>query len=194
VSKKFLAFDVETGGIDETKSSLLSAFFVVLDENFNAIEELELNIKNEKNEPYQVTAEALKINGINLVDLHTSNKSVSRGLASVMLNDFLYKHSMENGFSKPLLPLGHNVNFDIKFINQHLMTKEIWDKYVSYKLRDTATLANSLKDKGIIPDSNRARLEDLAKFFNLNVEKSKLHSARMDVIVTVAVYQEMLKK
>jgi DNA polymerase III alpha subunit (gram-positive type) len=187
----YLAFDTETGGLDPKKTSLLTAYFAVLDENFNAIAELDLKIKGDKNEIYHVTGEALKINGINLSELHNENRNVTKGLAAVQLSDLIRTHSGEG--QAPLIPIGHNVNFDIGFINEHLIPKEMWDRYVSYHLLDTASAANFLKAKGLIPQTVRGSLASLAKHYNIDVSKGTLHNAKMDTVVAVAILQAMLK-
>lgn len=187
---KYLAFDTETGGLDPKKSSLLTAYFAVLDENFNAIAELDLKIKNEKNEIYQVTGEALKINGINLAEHHNENRNSTKGLAAVQLKDLLHTHLVDND---TLIPIGHNVDFDIGFIQEHLLPKELWDRYVSYRKLDTAVIGNFLKAKKIIPSNTSGSLGGLAKFFKIDIGKGSLHNAKIDTVVTVALLQEMLK-
>jgi DNA polymerase III alpha subunit (gram-positive type) len=183
-----LCFDCETGGINPKESSLLTVYFVVLDDKYNAVEELELTIKNEKNEPYKVTGEALGINKINLVELHKNG--ISRGEAALKVADLIMKHS-NNGKDK-LICLGHQINFDIGFINEHLVNQEIWQKYVSYRTLDTATIANFLKLKGSIPKEVPGSLSSLAKHFQLNMDFELAHNAKFDVLMTVAIFEKML--
>lgn len=188
---KYLAFDTETGGLDPKKTSLLTAYFAVLDENFNAIEELDLKIKGDKNEIYHVTGEALKINGINLAELHGENRNLTKGLAALQVSDLIRKHSEEG--KTPLIPIGHNVDFDIGFVNEHLIPKDLWDRYVSYRKLDTSSTANFLKAKKIIPDNISGKLESLAKFFNIDIGKGSYHNAKIDTVVCVKLLEAMLK-
>ena len=189
---KYLAIDTETGSLDPKKGSLLTLYAVVLDDNFNAVAELDLKIKNDKYEPYQVTGEALKINGINLAEHHADNRNCTKGLAALQLNDMINKYS-EGGNNK-LVPLGHNVGFDIGFINEHLVPKDIWNRYVDYHVMDTSIVAGYLKAKGIIPKEVKMNLGSLAKHFGINTDKGLLHSAKWDTVVMVSLYQAMLKK
>jgi DNA polymerase III epsilon subunit-like protein len=187
----YIAMDTETGGIDPKKASLLTAYFAILDENFNAIAELDLKIKNDKNEVYQVTGEALKINGINLAEHHANNRNCTKGLAAIQLSDLITKYSE---FGKELLtPIGHNLAFDVGFVNEHLVPKDLWDRSVSYRVLDTAVIANFLKIKGVIPKETSGSLSGLAKFFGINTEAGALHSAKFDTIVTVSLLEKMLK-
>jgi DNA polymerase III epsilon subunit-like protein len=188
---KFIAFDVETGGLDPKKSSLLTLYAVILDENFNAIAELDLKIKNEKGEVYQVTGEALKINGIDLAEHHNNNRNSTKGLAALQLSDLISAHS--NNEQDKLIPIGHNVSFDIGFILEHLIPKEIWDRHVSYKTLDTATIANFLKVKKVIPDNVSTSLGVLAKYFQIDTSKGLLHSSKWDTLITVMLLEKMLK-
>jgi DNA polymerase III alpha subunit (gram-positive type) len=186
---KYLAFDTETGGLDPEQASLLTAYFAVLDENFNAIAELDLKIKNDKNELYHVTGEALKINGINLVEHHGDNRNSTKGIASLQLKDLLHA----NFTDEALIPIGHNVDFDIGFIQKHLIPKELWDRYVSYRKLDTAVIGNFLKAKKIIPSNISGSLGGLAKFFKIDIGTGSLHNAKIDTVVCVSLLQEMLK-
>ena len=187
--EKFLAFDVETGGLDPNKASLLTAYFAVLDENFDAIDELSLEIKNNsENDQYHVSAKALELNRIDLVQLQKNGISVDN--AKLKLIDLIMKHSEDGKFR--LMPLGHNVNFDIGFVQAHLIPKEIWDKYVSYRLADTASFGIFLQRvKKVIPPNVRGDLKSLAKYFGIDVEKGDLHTAKFDTVVAVLLLQAM---
>jgi DNA polymerase III epsilon subunit-like protein len=189
----YLAFDTETGGLDPKKTSLLTAYFAVLDENFNAIAELDLKIKGDKNEIYHVTGEALKINGINLVELHDENRNVTKGLAALQLKDLLHKHTVGMNGISPLIPVGHNVDFDIGFVQEHLIPKDLWETYVSYRKLDTSSTANFLKAKKVIPDNISGKLESLAKYFKIDIGKGSYHNAKIDTVVCVALLQKMLE-
>lgn len=186
--EQFLAFDVETGGLDPEKTSLLTAYFAVLDENFNALEELDLKIRNDnENEIYHVSAKALEINKINLVALQ--KEGVSKDVAKLKLVDLINKYS-EGGKAK-LKPLGHNVGFDIGFVKTHLIPEHIWRQYVDYHLADTASFAELLKIQKKIPRNVSSRLESLCKFFNIDTTRGEVHSSKFDTILAVALLQAM---
>jgi DNA polymerase III alpha subunit (gram-positive type) len=186
-----LAFDTETGGLDPSKTSLLTAYFVMLNENLEAIDELELNIKKEKREAYSVTAEALEINKINLIELHNAKESVTVDVARLKLFDFLKKHRADG--ANLIVPMAHNFTFDIGFVYEHLMPKETWDKFVDYHVLDTAVEANFLKRKGKIPKNIPTSLNALAKYFKMDLSRGALHTAKFDTVLMVGVLEEMMK-
>ena len=183
----FLAFDCETGGL-ESDRSLLTAYFIAYDQNFNVLGELDLKIKPDSGEPYLVNAEALGINGINLVE--HDKVAIPLKEAKAQLYNFLTTHKPE-GKGK-LIPIGHTVDFDIGYIQNHMLSQKVWDNFVSYHLVDTACIATVMKLLGLIPRSEKTRLTNLAALFDVSLTNA--HNAKADTIATVKVLRAMLKK
>lgn len=213
---KYLVTDVETGGFEGT--SLLSAYFGVLDENLNLLDELELFVRPD-NRQYVVTAEALAINKINLIE--HEKKAVTYKEAGTLLFNFLQKNSTnvqyinEVGIPLPqiapgaiytysnkpailtestitkLEPIGHNVAFDIQRIKKDLISEGSWLKFVSYRVLDTGVIGNYLKKKGRIPSEISGSLSSYADHFG--IDKSKAHDAKGDCEMTVEVFKHMLR-
>ena len=215
---KYLALDCETGGFEGT--SLLSLYCGVYDESFTLLDELELFLRP-KDHIYNVTAEALAINKINLIEHET--KAIPYNEGGTLLYNFLQKNSMEVKFFIPsgtdlnidnlngglikiivtpeaqpyeqtfekLEPLGHNVSGDIRLVKEFLVSPGSYDKYVSYRVQDTGTVGNFLKKQGKIPKEISGSLGSYATHFG--IDNSKAHDAKGDVQMTVAVYKEMLK-
>jgi DNA polymerase III epsilon subunit-like protein len=214
---KYLALDCETGGFEGT--SLLSLYCGVYDESFTLLDELELFLRP-KDHIYHVTAEALGINKINLIEHET--KAIPYNEGGTKLYDFLNKNSMNVKFFIPeginldkiltgdmvsfvttkeaqpfeatfdkLEPLGHNVSGDIRLVKEFLISPGSYDKYVSYRVQDTGTVGNFLKKQGKIPKEISGSLGSYATHFG--IDNSKAHDAKGDVKMTVAVYKEMLK-
>jgi DNA polymerase III epsilon subunit-like protein len=181
---KFIAFDTETGGLN-TKCSVLSAYFIVFDSNFKSLGELNLKIKPDDGN-YVVTAEALKVNNINLVE---HNKiAVSTTQAKKELLEFL-NNMTESGRFK-LMPVGHNVSFDTQFLLAHLIDSALWNSFISYHSLDTMHVANFLKICGLIPSSQKISLSNLADFFNIKTKQ--LHDAKEDTVACVKVLKKMM--
>ena len=105
----YVAFDNETGGLTKD-CSLLTSHFIIADEQLNVIEELGLVIKPNDHQPYRVQATALAVNKINLIE--HDKVAITQSEAAQKLFLFLKKHS-NNGQIK-LIPIGHNVSFDIE--------------------------------------------------------------------------------
>jgi DNA polymerase III alpha subunit (gram-positive type) len=183
---KYLAFDTETGGTS-TDSSILSCFMAALDKNLQITDTLSLLIKPDDG-IYKVGASALKVNKINLIE-HDKN-AVSYTVAHDRLLMFLRQVSYPGNTS--LIPLGHNVHFDINFICEHILNHKSWHKFVGYRHLDTATFAMCLIEAGILPSSVSPSLEKLANFFQLKLTESETHTAQGDTLLTIKVYKELL--
>lgn len=181
----YLAVDTETGGIGP-EVSLLTAYLAVLDENFEFLGDLDLAIKPD-NDIYHVTAEALKINKIDLVKHQET--AITSGKAGELLREFLISWTT-NGATK-LIPLGHNVAFDMEKIYQNILNKKEAQKYVSYRTLDTGSTGRFLITAGLIPESVTGSLGSYVK--HLGVPQRESHTARGDVEMTVDVMRAMMK-
>jgi len=177
----YIAFDTETGGINPEKSSLLTAYFAILNENLNVVDELSLALKPNDG-IFKVTAEALSINKLDIVQ-HSALATEYQD-AIGMLVSFLSTWT-EDGKYK-LTPIAHNIDFDLGFIWKYLTDKEWWEKYVSYRKLDTAVLANFFKTAGVIGQNQKTGLGDLAKLYDISFETAA-HDARSDVGVMIEV-------
>lgn len=180
----YIAVDTETGGIGP-EVSLLTAYLAILDEKFNIIGELDLAIKPD-DDVYHVTAEALKINGINLIK--HQEVAVTRGKAGELLREFLIKWSDEGKIK--LVPLGHNVAFDMDKIYQNVLNKKEAQKYVSYRTLDTGSTGRFLIAAGRIPETVSGSLGSYVKHFG--VKEREAHTARGDVEMTIDVMKAMM--
>jgi DNA polymerase III alpha subunit (gram-positive type) len=186
MSATYIAVDTETGGIG-SDVSLLTAYIAVLDKQMNIIDELDLAVKPDSG-IYNVTAEALNINKINLIE-HDA-KAITLGKAGELFREFLMKHS-PNGSIK-LLPLGHNVAFDMDKLYQHVLNKKEAQKYISYRVLDTGSTGNFLKAAGLIPEAISGGLGTYAEYYK--VQKREQHIAKNDVLLTIDVMKAMMKQ
>jgi len=181
---KYLALDTETGGFEG--ASLLTAYFMVLNENFEELDNLYLEVKPD-NGQYIVTGQALQVNGI---DLKTHDKrAITYKEAGTKLYSFLNGNSILG--STKLIPVGHNVVFDIMKIQEHLMSKNTWNKFVSYRTLDTGTITRACIAAGLIPSEVSGSLSSVAEHFNINT--SAAHTADGDVLMTVQVLEQLLE-
>lgn len=184
MGNKYIAIDCETGGIG-TDKSLLTAYFGVYDEAFQLRSDLYLHVKPNDG-IYKVTAEALSINKINLVE--HNQEAITEKEAGTRLYDFLYNANI-NGKDK-LIPIGHNVAFDIKFLQEHLVGQGTWEKFVSYRVLDTGVIAQFFKTAGILSEDISGGLGSLAAHYKIS--QSNAHTAKEDAQVTVKVLQNMI--
>lgn len=177
----YICFDTETSGLDP-ECNLLTACFIVLDENLNEIDILNLQIKDDY---YYVSARALEINHINLIE-HTNDKSsVTLLQASKLLYEFLNKN--KRGY--PLVPIGHNLEFDIGFVKK-LLPNGDYNKFISFNKIDTIVLAQFLKLSNQISKYQSISLVNLAQLYNIKIP-GQAHTAEYDTKMTIEVLKHM---
>ncbi len=184
---RYIAMDLESGGIPQG-CSVLSAFFSVLDENMKPLKTLSLKVK--PNDPiYHVTAEALEVNGIDLIE--HDKIAIPYSKAGGLLRDFLIEMSI-SGQTK-LIPLGKNVNGDIKWITESILGAKTWNIYVSYRVWEVTTLALACQRMGKMPYDMSISLGSLVKYFKITGIAGKIHEEEYDTLATVAVSEALLK-
>ena len=184
---RYIAFDCETGGIDDC-TSLLETYFIVLDEDFNELGHLQLLTKpNDGN--YIVTGQGLGVNKINITE--HDKAAITYSQAGTVLRDFLIKHS-ENGKVK-LTPMGHNIAFDVKNVNTNLLSKKNWDMYCSYGTLDSGSIARTLQIRKKIPRSVHIGLGSLMAHFGIKFE-GEAHTGQADIRGTIALIKRMLEE
>lgn len=183
----YIAFDTETGGIP-AECSLLTLYVAALDEDFNIVDEIDLAMKPTPlagGSAYVLQAEGMSVNKIDIIEHDKIAMTYSQ--AGQVFRDFLVKNS-NNGKTK-LVPVGHNVSWDILTINNQLLNKGNFDQYVSWRKLDTGTIAQFFKLCKIIPPSHSGSLGYLADLFEVKFEGEQ-HTARADTLMCV----ELLKK
>lgn len=182
---KYLALDTECGGIGLDKS-LLTAYLAILDENLNTVDYLYLFCCPDDG-IYKVEGKAMEINGINLAQHDKFAKSYKE--CGTLLYDFLKK----NKGDKQLKPLGHGVKFDCGRMTGDLVSQGSWDKFVSYRVLDTGTIAGFAIELGLLPVDMNAGLATLSKYFKVGVQPGTGHDAKQDVELSIGVYRELIK-
>jgi DNA polymerase III alpha subunit (gram-positive type) len=185
--QKYIAFDTETGGLRAKQCSLLTVYFVVLDNDLKTVlGELDLKIKPNAGEPYSVTSEALAVNKINLID--HDKEAITESEASQRLYKFL--NTINPDGQDKLVPVGHNEYFDEEFIKERLLASHNWSKFISYRRLDTGTVAEFLKVAGLMPRTVGSGLGKLCEYFDINFPDA--HTAKGDTMATVKLLRKML--
>ena len=186
--KYFIGFDTETGGIGDDKS-LLTAYFglyELVNGKFNQLDELDLKIKPNDG-LYHITAESLDINKINLIE-HNKVAIIEK-----IAGQQLYKKLQDWQLiaKDKLIPVGHNVNFDIRKVTTTLISLGSWENFVSYRLMDTCTIAQFYRICGKLPDNMSCALGHLAGYYKVNVS-GNAHEAKCDVEMTMGVLENLM--
>lgn len=176
----YLVIDTETGGVDPQKHSLLTAYFALYSDDLNFINDLEVTPSSDE---YVISPKALEINNINLVE-HSKGAEPS---ASMRLGNFLSFATYTYG-TRPI-PVGHNVEFDLQFVYNNLLSKRDWEHYVSYRKLDTSSVIQFLQLTGHLSSNLRGSLQETAK--HLDVTGGEAHNARGDVETTVNVLKAL---
>jgi len=179
----YLALDVETGGVTP-ETSLLTAYFAVLDENLLVVDDLNLLVKPDDGN-YVVTAQALAINKINLINHDVV--AMPYKAARTPLYQFLER----NYQGEKLIPVGHGTAFDVARVKKDLISQGSWENYVSYRTLDTSIAAQFLRAAGRFPSGVSGSLGSLVGHFKLP-SQGELHDAKTDTLQTVAVLRELL--
>lgn len=175
----YLAIDTETTGLN-AECQVLTAYFIVLDNDLHEIAHLDLKIRYPY---YKVYTKALEVNRIDLIK-HDS-EAIDITEAKKVLNKFLNDHRPQFRY----IPLGHNIKFDLTMLKNSGLLSEVMYESFSPNALDTVTIAQFLKTCKIIPDKQSVSLTNLVKHFNLTKTNTDFHTAEYDIRMTV----ELLK-
>jgi len=178
----YIAIDTETGGLGD-EVSLLTLYLGVLDQHFKLIAELDLCVKPNDG-LYHIQPHALTINNIDLV-AH-DKVAITYDQAATKIYEFLNK--VNNGGAIKLIPIGHNVAFDIRFLCQKTLSKKTWDKFVGYRCLDTGTIGRFMMEANLMPMQN-ASLGDIASYFGVTFQA---HTAKGDALASMEVMKKMI--
>ena len=183
---KYIAIDTETGGIG-SDVSLLELYCGFYDKNFSKLGEFEVKTKPD-NKIYSVTSQALAINKIDLIK--HEKEAFTYAAAGTQLYHQLQEWSQ--GGKIKLIPIGHNVKFDVIKITDNLMKEGTWLKFVSYRTMDTGPIGQFLTTVGVISPDVSGSLNSLREFFNIKLN-GQLHTARTDAELTVEILKKMIE-
>lgn len=184
MTAKYLALDVESGGLNHNETSVLEYYFIVLDENLNELNSLHLLTKPDDG-VYKVNPDAMAVNKIDLIE---HNKvAIPEREAKTKLYNFLDK--VTEGGKEKLIWVGHNVHFDRDAVFAKLLTRNTCDKFCKYYVLDTGAIAQFLKVCGVMPEEVGGSLTSLIEYYQ--VDGSNSHRAEDDIRATIEVLSEM---
>ena len=178
----YLFIDTETGGTS-TEYSLLTATAILTDEYFDIIpigrncRGITLHIKSEI---YTVSAKALSVNKIDLVQ--HDQISISAQQAREDLLQFLNEARSKTG-RRAFVVAGHSVDFDRRFLLAHLMSQTDWDEYMTYPTLDTAVMARYLAAIGL--HDHGFSLSRLVHKYCPKYYTGEMHDSCNDVLATI---------
>lgn len=183
----YLSLDCETGGLDPEECSLLTTGLMIVSEDFKEVARDVLATKPNDG-LYRVYGSSMGINRIDLVE-HDRNALTYREAGNLLYR--MLKGWSKDG-SQKLTVLGKNVEFDLRFIWQHLMSRDTWEQFCSYRVFDLTSVVTYLQAKGKIPRELGSLIE-LAEYFKVPFPEELHHNALADAEVTYRVMGEALK-
>lgn len=189
---KFFLFDCETTGLSEQDHTLLTIFGLALNGSLDVIDSIDLKIKPNSG-IYHVDTKAMIINKINLIE--HDRKAVSERRASNKLSKFLYQLRFKKlGYPPeapgPLVPVGKNAGFDIRFLKK-LLGEEEYTKYFSSRILDISSIVHFQQLCNILPPNLDDSLPGLAEYFNFSTKN--LHNAEFDAKLTLKVLKRLIQ-
>jgi DNA polymerase III epsilon subunit-like protein len=187
----YLAFDTETGALSPKLGDLLTAYFAILDENLNILEELDLKLKPDNGRLPIVSSEALKINGINIQEHLANVTTITYSEAKINLINLLKKYHKKTGRHHNIRAYGYNIlGFDIGWLQEYLLPENEWRNFFHYKSVDVMQEVDFLKRVGWFPQ-DLGTLSTVSDF--LGLPKRNMHEARNDVLTTIEVDKKILE-
>jgi DNA polymerase III epsilon subunit-like protein len=189
MSQLYIPMDTETGGRNPKTTDLLTIYIAVMDAEFKILDELDLKVKPDGGRLPVCEQEALNVNKIDVAKHLADPETITYSEAKVKIVTMLKKHLKKTGRYSNLIPMGHNVPFDIGYLQHYILPQDEWEKILHYRIVDTMPVVNFLKDCGWFPRelSNLGSVVDY-----LGVPRRNAHSAKDDTLMCVDSYKAML--
>lgn len=188
----YLFFDTETGGLTPDHS-LLTLSAILTDANFNIIPTHGFDpgvYVRVKHTPYVTHPKAMEVNGIDLADNDANGFTVSE--TQEIFVSFV-KEAIATSGCKKLIPAGHNVPFDMRFLHAHVLPENSWGQYFTHPPLDTCASARLMLSAKLIEGG--CGLPHLRRLFN--IQTGAEHNAESDNLAAIAVakkFKELLAR
>lgn len=183
---KILYFDVETTGTNPAIHEIIQ-FAGIIEIDGKIIEEVNYRCQPEK--WGNISDDALAVTKITREELQGFEKP---GAIFYKIRAFFENHVNKYDKADRLYPAGHNVNFDLNFLQQ------FWKKYgdhwgtgsyQNWRALDSRVFANFMIYAGKLPVDN-VKLQTLCEHFDIEI---KAHDALSDIRATRLLIHKMLK-
>jgi DNA polymerase-3 subunit epsilon len=180
------AMDTETTGRDPYYHEVIQIAIVTLDYNLDPCKTFYTNIRPEH--PERMEQDAVRTHGITLDVLETYPDKHE-------MMDHLWDWFQELNLapSKRLIPLCHNSQFDIPFVQQCL-GQDFYNSMFGFPTRDSQALVTAMMDRaayqGLAIPYPRAALGKVCE--KLGIPLDDAHDALADALATARVYKRLL--
>lgn len=189
MSQLYMPFDSETGGFDPRTADLLTLYVSIMDEEFKMLDELYFKLKPDGRLPV-VEAQALKVNGIDIQKHLADPETITYSTAKIKVVAMLKKHLKKSGRYSNIRPLGYNVPFDMRWMQEHVLPINEWEAILHYKFTDVMQNMDFLKEAGWFP-KDLGTLGTVIDY--LQIPKRSAHNAREDTLMTIDVHKKILE-
>lgn len=182
---KYFLFDCITGGRPEKHASLLTVHGMILDPHLQKQDVIDLKIKPNSG-VYSIEPRAMHSNKIDLLK-HDAD-AINETEAATLFVDFICRCNVS---STGIIPVGHNVAFDISFMKK-LIGASTWRQQFSKKVIDVASIAEFFCLTQSLPASNKVdcSLKGLAKRFD--IPYARISDAEGDAKLTLQILKHLM--
>ena len=174
------------GGLEKEKYSLLTAYFLFTDDDFNPVDDLYLYLKPD-DDIYKVCGSAMNVNRIDL-KVHDT-KAITYKEGGTKLYNWLKSVSNDGKFK--LTPVGHGVYGDVEWVIHHLISRGSLEVFTSYRKLDTQAVCQFLKTCGRFPEDVSGSLKSIGDYFGIPNDENDLHDAKVDTLLTLEVFKAL---
>ena len=181
---KYLYLDTETGGLSAAKDALLTVGLVAHDDELGILDTTHIQVLPEGR---IVGGKALEVNKINM-NAHNI-QAMSRLDAARAVVAFVRKN-FGTGFNDMPLMIGHNVKFDVGFMDALWESTGVKQPY-HYHAMCTMGIAQVCKQLGVLETAN-LKLDTLVKKFNIEFGAEGAHNSLADALATRLVHIELV--
>lgn len=169
----FAVLDTETTGLDVNEGHRIVSIGATKIKNLKITNEI---IDELVNPERQISEPSIKIHHI--TQEQVQNKSVLKKLDEKIYN-----------FLENTVLVGHNLNFDIKFI-----IKSAPYTTIAHRVKNIVTIDTIYLAAGIYPHFNSYELSFLCKTLKIQTEDQKRHSALGDSVITARLFLHLLEE
>lgn len=173
--------DTETTGLVAGRNEIIQLAVIIVDEETMNFKDKFVTLIKPMHES-NISQEALKVNRITMEDLDKAPTPLQVRNAFYQWHDEMYD-------GEKITPLGHNFNFDERFL-KHFFGDEMYNERFGYHTEDTLNSAKFLRRAGKIPKGISLSLSSLCDYYNIPI---KAHDALGDVFATLHLYKKLLE-
>ena len=186
------AVDVETTGTDPNFHEIIQIAFLPLDQNLEPSKEHPpFDFKVRPRYIDRIDKKAMKVTNTQLHEILETGYEYNAAID-------LFYHWFDNlGLveNKSVVPLGHNLTFDLPFI-QSWLGVDAYSRLIFGHARDTQVIAAYLNDRAVFHGEQipypKLGLKAVASRLGIQVVETEMHDAVYDGWITAQVYKKLL--